>query len=219
MAVKPRSSETVEFAVKLPGSSDDESFIYLPIDAKFPSESYQRLVAAQEAGDVDAAKSASDELVQVIRREARRIRDKYIHENTTTPFAILFLPTESLYSEVLRQPGLAEQIQTECRVNIAGPSTLTSLLTSLQMGFRTLAIQKRSGEIAKHLGVVRKQFEGFTSLLENVHKKLESASKEVEKATKKSKTIERKLEKFETLPGVEPELRLADTEEPEHVFP
>ena len=148
-------------------------------------------------------KAASDALDLSIRREARRIRDKYISEKTTTPFAILFVPTEGLYSEILRRPGLADKVQLEYRVMIAGPTTLTALLNSLQMGFRTLAIQKRSGEIWKHLSVVKSQFSGFTNLLENVQKKLESASKEVDKATKKSKIIEKKLEKFEELPSAD----------------
>ena len=202
VAVKPRSSERVEFAVKMPGKEDQQkSFVYLPIDAKFPQEDYQRLVTAQEAGDVNAANTASDALDMAIRREARRIRDKYISEKTTTPFAILFLPTEGLYSEVLRRPGLADKLQRDYRVMVAGPTTLTALLNSLQMGFKTLAIQKHSSEIWKHLSVVKNQFAGFSTLLENVQKKLDSASKEVEKATKKSKTIEKKLEKFEELPA------------------
>ena len=200
--VKPRSGERVEFAVKLPGQDEDEgSFIYLPIDSKFPQEDYQRMLAAHEENDAEGAKSASDSLEQSICREARSIRDKYINEKTTTPFAILFVPTEGLYSEVLRRPGLADKLQREYRIMVAGPTTLSALLNSLQMGFRTLAIQKRSGEIWKHLSVVKKQFSGFSTLLENVQKKLDSASKEVDKATKKSKTIESKLQKFEELPA------------------
>lgn len=202
VAVKPRSQERVEFAVKMPGHEDnDDSFIYLPIDSKFPQEDYQRLVTAQEEGEPELAKSASDALELSIRREAKRIKDKYISEKTTTPFAVLFLPTEGLYSEVLRRPGLADRLQRDYRVLVAGPTTLTALLNSLQMGFRTLAIQKRSSEIWKHLSVVKSQFTGFSNILENVQKKLESASKEVDKATKKSKTIEKKLEKFEELPA------------------
>ncbi len=196
--LKKGSSESVEFAIKLPGQGgDDSEMVYLPIDSKFPMEDYQRLFAAQEDCDVEAVATSSAALEAAILRQAKTIRDKYITATTTTPFGIMFLPTEGLYLEVLNRPGLAEKVQTECSVLIAGPTNLTAMLTSLRMGFRTLAIQKRSGEIWKHLTTIKKDFSGFSTLLEGVQKKLLAASNDVERATTKSKKIEIKLNKFE----------------------
>jgi DNA recombination protein RmuC len=201
VSVRRGSQEVVEFAVKMPGSTEDsDDFVLLPIDSKFPQEDYHRLIAAQESADIEAVKTAAKSLENSIKREARTIRDKYVNPPRTTNFAVMFLPTESLYAEVLRQPGLAETIQREFRVMIAGPTTLAALLNSLSVGFRTLAIQKRSAEIWKLLGAVKTQFGTFSNLLENVQKKLNDASIAMDKAKKRSQMIERKLTKVEELP-------------------
>lgn len=215
ISVKGGSSETVEFAVKMPGSSDDDdACVLLPIDAKFPQEDYHRLIAAQESADPSAVKTAAKNLEMAIKREARTIRDKYINPPHTTNFAVMFLPTESLYAEILRQPGLSEHIQREFRVMIAGPTTLSALLNSLSVGFRTLAIQKRSAEIWKLLGAVKTQFSSFSTLLDNVQKKLNDASSAMSKARKRSQIIERKLTKVEELPQGQADMMLNTPEDP-----
>ena len=197
-AVKPRSAERVDFAIKLPGSaSGDGKPVYLPIDSKFPQEAYQRLVDASTRGEPVAIQRCHVELLSVVKKEAKRISDKYIHEAVTTPFAVLFLATEGLYAEVLREPGFADTIQREYRILVAGPTSLSALLASLQMGFQTLSLQQQSGQIWKHLSQIRKNFGEFSKLLEGVHKKLDSASLEVGKASKKSQTIENRLSRFE----------------------
>jgi len=219
VATKRGGSERVEFAVRLPGpEEDDDSVVWLPIDAKFPQEDYQRLVDAQERGDPEAADEASRQLEARIKGEGRSIRDKYVNPPQTTDFAIMFLPTEGLYAEVLRRPGLADGMQREYRVMVAGPTTLAALLNSLQMGFRTLAIQKRSSEVWKLLGAVKKQFGQFTGILEKVQKKLDEASSNIGDASKRSRTIESRLKKVEDLsPGeaerLLPELGSGDAEE------
>lgn len=211
VATKRGGSERVEFAVRLPGPEDDEnSVVWLPIDAKFPQEDYQRLVDAQERGDPEAADEASRQLEARIKAEGRSIRDKYVNPPQTTDFAIMFLPTEGLYAEVLRRPGLAEGMQQQYRVMIAGPTTLAALLNSLQMGFRTLAIQKRSSEVWKLLGAVKKQFGQFTGILEKVEKKLHEASSNIGDASKKSRTIESRLRSVEELPSGEAERLLPE---------
>jgi DNA recombination protein RmuC len=198
VAVKRGSAERVEFAIKLPGHSGDErEMVYLPIDSKFPMEDYQRLVAAQEACNVEAVAEYGNALETAVLKQARLIRDKYITSTTTTPFAIMFLPTEGLYLEILHRHGLVERVHNECRVTMVGPNNLTAMLGTLRHGFRTLAIQKRSGEIWKHLTTIKKEFSGFSGLLEGVQKKLQTASNEVDKAAAKSRTIEKKLAKFE----------------------
>jgi DNA recombination protein RmuC len=199
VAVRPRSAERVDFAIVLPGRGDDDDEVLLPIDAKFPMEDYQRLIDAQEAGDADAAVDAGRQLDTRIKLEARSIRDKYLNPPATTDFAILFLPTEGLYAEVLRRSSLAD-LQRDHRIILAGPTTLAALLNSLQMGFRTLAIQKRSSEVWKVLGDVKKNFGQFSDLLDRVNLKLEQASKTIVDATTKSRTIEKKLGKVEELP-------------------
>lgn len=196
---KANSREVVEFAIKLPGS-DSNSQVWLPIDSKFPIEDYQRLIQAQELGQIEMAATAAQELEGSIRKCAKDIRDKYISPPETTDFAILFLPTESLYAEALRRPGLSETLQRELRVTLAGPTTLGAILNSLQMGFRTLAIQKRSSEVWKVLGAVKTQFEQFGGILDGVQKKLQEANNVIEKASSKSRNIEMKLKKFESLP-------------------
>ena len=200
--VRPRADVQVEYAVKMPGPDDDggRDHIYLPIDAKFPREAYERLVHATEAADVDALERAHKELDTIILGFAREIREKYIAPPYTTDFAILFVPTEGLYAELLRRPGLADRLQRECRVNLAGPTTLAALLNSLQMGFRTLAIQKRSGEVWKLLGGVKTEFGRFEDWIAAVQKKLASASKEMDKAAVRTRQITKKLSKVQELP-------------------
>lgn len=197
--VKKGSLERVDFAIKLPGPEENAAPLLLPIDSKFPQEDYHRLVDAQEKADLAEVEAAVKQLEKTIMTQARSIRDKYISPPATTDFAILFLPTEGLYAEALRQTGLAEKLQRDLRIIIAGPTTLAALLNSLQMGFRTLAIQKRSGEVWKLLATVKKQFGQFGDVLEKTQKKLQEASNHIDKATKKSKTIERDLGKVEKL--------------------
>jgi DNA recombination protein RmuC len=203
--------ERVEFAVRLPGRGQDAGeVVWLPIDAKYPQEDYQRLVDAQDRGDAEAADRARKELESSIRKCAKDICDKYINPPNTTDFAIMFLPTEGLYAEVIRQTGLTDVIQRDCRVVVAGPTTLTALLNSLQMGFRTLAIQKRSSEVWKLLAAVKTEFGKFGSTLESVKKKLDEAANHIDKAASKSRTIERRLSKVEELPAGEAQLLLPD---------
>jgi len=210
VATRPGSAERVEFAVKLPGRDDqDGKVVWLPIDAKFPKEDYERLVEASERGDASAVEAAAAQLEARIRSEAKNIRDKYLEPPSTTDFGILYLPTEGLYAEALRRPGLLEALQRECRVNITGPTTLAALLNSLQMGFRTLAIQKRSGEVWNLLGAVKTEFGKFGDVIEKVQTKIEEAGKAIEGAQVRSRAIERKLKKVEELPAGESERILA----------
>ncbi|MDP2360706.1 MAG: DNA recombination protein RmuC [bacterium] len=200
---RPRSAEVVEFAVRLPGRGEGDDPVFLPIDAKFPKEDYERLVDASEQGDVAGVEAAVRQLEQRIRQEARGMRDKYIVPPQTTDFAILYLPTEGLYAEVLRRPGLADQVQRESRVMIAGPTTLAALLNSLQMGFRTLAIEKRSSEVWRMLAVVKRKFEGFRDTLEKAQKKIGEAGKVLADAQDDTRIMGDKLRKVEALPGAE----------------
>ena len=196
----PRSSEIVEFAVKLPGDAPDASQpLYLPIDSKFPIEDYDRLTAAAQAGDRDAAEKASADLARRVESFARDIRNKYLKPPRTTDFGILFLPTEGLYAEVLRRAGLAEKIQRECRVLVAGPMSLAALLNSLKMGFRTLAVQKNSAEISKTLVAVKSEFLKFGALLEKISKKLDEAQEAVSDTAKRHDIATRRLRKVESL--------------------
>ena len=196
----PRSGEVVEFAVKLPGEQGDASRpIYLPIDSKFPIEDYERLSAAAQIGDREAVEKASSELAKRVKSFAMDIRNKYIRPGVTTNFAILFLPTEGLYAEIIRREGLADEIQREQRVLIAGPTTLAALLNSLQMGFRTLAIQKNSAEIAKTLAVVKTDFLRFGELLEKISAKLSDAQNAVAKTVDRHRIASKRLEKVESL--------------------
>jgi DNA recombination protein RmuC len=210
VATRPGSAERVEFAIKLPGRDDqDGAVVWLPIDAKFPKEDYERLVDASERADAAAVDAAAAQLEVRIRAEAKNIRDKYLEPPSTTDFGILYLPTEGLYAEVLRRPGLLEALQREFRVNVAGPTTLAALLNSLQMGFRTLAIQKRSSEVWTLLGAVKTEFGKFGDVIEKVQKKIEEAGKAIEGAQVRSRAIERKLRKVEELPAAESERLLA----------
>lgn len=196
--------EVVEFAIKLPGREDGNgNAVWLPIDAKFPIEDYQRLVEAQERADAEAAETAAKMLTARIKGCAKDICDKYICPPRTTDFGIMFLPTEGLYAEVVRRSGLVESIQRECRVVIAGPTTFAALLNSLQMGFRTLAIQKRSSEVWKLLGAVKTEFGKFGDVLDGVKKKLEQASNTMDGAARRSRAIERKLRSVQELPAGE----------------
>lgn len=196
-----KGSEIVEFAIKLPGRDDDDGQVYMPIDSKFPQESYQRLVEALEAGSQELALVARRELEAAVKVAAKDIRDKYLHPPKTTDFGVMFFPTEGLYAEVIRIPGLMDKLQTDFRVTLAGPTTLSALLNSLQMGFRTLAIQKRSGEVWKILGAVKSEFGKFGDILDGVHKKLGEAAGRIEDASRKSRTIQSKLRLVEELPA------------------
>ena len=200
IATIPGSSERVEFAVRFPGSSDD-GVVWLPIDAKFPREDYERLLDAQERADSDDARSAGDALERRVREEAKRIRSKYVAPPHTTEFAILYLPTEGLYAEVLRRPGLFEALQREQRITIAGPTTLLALLTSLQIGFRTVAIEKRSAEVWRILEKAKSEFGKFGDVLDKVKEKLDQASKQIEHTGVRTRAIERSLREVDSLPG------------------
>jgi DNA recombination protein RmuC len=200
VATVPGSNERVEFAVRFPGSSVD-SVVWLPIDAKFPREDYERLLDAQEKADADGARVAGDALERRVRLEAARIRDKYVSPPSTTEFAILFLPTEGLYAEVLRRPGLVDALQRDQRIAVAGPTTLLALMTSFHMGFRTLAIEKRSSEVWKTLGAVKTEFSKFGDVLDSVKSKLDQASTQIEKTGVRTRAIERRLREVESLPS------------------
>jgi DNA recombination protein RmuC len=200
VAVRKRSNERVEFAIKLPNGPDENTPLWLPIDAKFPVEDYQRLVAAREAGDVDAVTTISRELENRVKSEARDIRTKYIAPPETTDFGILYLPTEGLYAEITQRRGLQELLQSQYRVMVAGPSTIAALLNSLQMGFRTLAIEKRSSEVWQVLAAVKGEFSKFGDILDKTQKKLQEASNNIEVASTKSRVIARRLDKVQDLP-------------------
>ena len=216
VATRPNSNERVEFAIRLPGremGEDDKRPVWLPIDAKFPMEDYQRLIEAQERAEPLAVELAAKALEMRLRDEAKKIRDKYAEPPYTTDFAILYLPTEGLYAEALRRPGLADGLQRDFRISIAGPTTLAALLNSLQMGFRTLAIEKRSSEVWAVLGAVKTEFGKFGDALESTRKKLEQATKSIESAGVRTRQIERKLKGVEALPTIEAQARLGNLEE------
>jgi DNA recombination protein RmuC len=203
VAVKKRSAERVEFAIRIPTRNDDDRSIWLPIDAKFPIEDYTRLVAARELGDAELSEKLSRDLEQRIKGEARKIKDKYIAPPETTDYAFLYLPTEGLYAEVTQRPGLQEFLQSEYRVVVAGPSTVAALLNTLQMGFRTLAIEKRSSEVWQILAAVKGDFGRFSELLEKTQKKLQEAGSNIELAATKSRVISRRLDKVQDMPQVQ----------------
>ena len=206
VAVKPGSAERVEFAVKLPGGAiEGDTPVWLPIDAKFPLESYQRLLAAQENGDRDGVEKAGKEMETQIKTEGKKIRTKYIAPPHTTDFAVMFLPSEGLYAEVLRRPGLFEFLQKEYRVTIAGPTTLAALLNSLHMGFRTLAIQERASEVWELLNNVKTEFEKFGAILDKTRKKLQEAAGAIDQMEVRSRAIERKLKVVDELPEIKSE--------------
>jgi DNA recombination protein RmuC len=210
-AVRRGSAERVEFAVKLPAKDEEKGTIYLPIDSKFPLEDYQRLLDAQEAGDAELAGEAAKQLENRIKLEARSIRGKYIHPPATTDFAILFLPFEGLFAEVLRRPGLWDTLQRD-RVIITGPTTLAAFLNSLQMGFRTLAIQKRSSEVWQLLGAVKTEFGKFGDILDKTKKKLQEATNTMDDAATRSRAIERRLRDVQELPAADTGTLLGELE-------
>lgn len=196
---KPNSKEIVEFAICLPGQDDKP--LWLPIDSKFPQESYQQLLDAADTGDTDAIDRSTKALLKNIKKSAKDIADKYIAPPHTTDFAILFLPTEGLYSEVLRQPGMVDELQNQHRIVVAGPTTLAAILNSLCMGFRTLAIEKRSSEVWQVLAAVKTEFDKFGEVLSRVKRQLDTASKTIDDTQRRTRVMQRKLQKTETLPA------------------
>lgn len=196
---KPNATEFVEFAIKLPGKGDGES-VLLPVDSKFPVEDYRRLVDSEELGDIDAITDARKSLENSIKLFAKDIHDKYIETPYTTDFGIMFLPTESLYCEVLKNTALIETLSQKYRVVVSGPTTFVALLNSLQMGFRTLAIEKRSSEVWSLLGTVKSEFEKFGDLLDKTNKKLQEIGNTMAKASTKTRVIQRKLKDVVALP-------------------
>lgn len=196
---KPKSNDLVEFAIKLPGRNDNE-FVWLPVDSKFPIEDYSRLVDAEEAADTSLILENRKKLENSIKSFAKDIHDKYIESPFTTDFGIMFLPTESLYCEVLKNTGLCEFISQKYRIVVSGPTTFVALLNSLQMGFKTLAIEKRTSEVWQLLGTVKSEFGKFGDILDKTNKKLLEISNTMELASRKTRTIERKLKNVEELP-------------------
>lgn len=209
---KKGSSEPVEFAIKLPGRSEDESaFVYLPIDAKFPKDTYEHLLAAYESAIPEDIEAATKNLETVIKKMAKDIRDKYLDPPNTTDFAIMFLPFESIYAEVIRRSSLIDQLRTEFQITVAGPTTLMAILNSLQMGFRTLALQKRSSEVWKVLGSVKKEFEVFGGLLEKAQKNIQTGLGQLDDVVgTRTRAIQRQLRNVETLPAVEAAIELPE---------
>ncbi len=203
VVTKPGSKNVVDFAIKLPGKSDNGEPLWLPIDAKFPNEDYERLLDAQGRADVIGAEAAGKALELRIRLEAKSINEKYVEPPHTTDFAILFLPTEGLYAEVLRRPGLMESLQREHRITLAGPTTLLAMLSSLQMGFRTLALEKRSSEVWQVLGAVKTEFTKFGDVLARVKSQTETVLKTIDGAETRSRAMGRALKKVEALPDAQ----------------
>ena len=197
--VNNSSKDLVDFAIKLPDKGSLKGFILMPIDAKFPLEDYQRLVAAQEQGDLKQIDESTKSLTSRIKLEAKSIKEKYIMPPITTDFAVLYLPIESLYAEVLRQPGLFENLQQNFRVTVAGPTTIAAILNSYQLGFRTLAIAEQTSKVWETLTTIKGEFSKFGDLLDKTRDKLIQATNTIDSASKKSRTIESKLKKVETL--------------------
>jgi DNA recombination protein RmuC len=219
---KPNSGETVEFAIRLPGPADSDKPVWLPIDAKFPREAYERLIDASENADKDGVEAALKALRTGILKSAKDISDKYVSPPHTTDFAIMFLPTEGLYAEVLRIPGLIDELQTQRRVVVAGPTNLAALLNSLRMGFRTLAIEQRSSEVWQVLSAVKTEFSKFGDVLDKVNKQLHAASNTIEQSGVRTRAMERKLRDVEQMPEAESvallgldDLGVGDDDEPE----
>jgi len=213
IATRPGSRERVEFAIKFPGRDDEGLPVWLPIDAKFPLEDYQRLQDAQEAGDPVLMEAAAKALEARVRLEARSIAEKYLEPPFTTEFGLLYLPFEGLYAEVLRRPGLFEQLQRDVRVTVCGPTTLSALLNSLQMGFRTLAIEKRSSEVWKVLGAVKGEFAKFGETLARTKAQLQSVANSIGDAEMRTRQMARKLKGVETLADAEVREVLGPAEE------
>ncbi len=202
VATKKGSSDRVEFAIKMPGK-DDDSLVYLPIDSKFPVENYSRLIAAYENGEKVEIEKYSKALAADVKEQAKKISTKYLDPPMTTDFGIMFVPTESLYAEILRIPGLSDEVRQKHHVSITSPSTLPVALNGLLMGFKTVAIEKRSAEVWQTLGAVKTQFGKFSDLLEGVQKKLQESANKIESAKTTSRQIERKLKNVEELPESE----------------
>ncbi|HEX5806658.1 MAG TPA: DNA recombination protein RmuC [Macromonas sp.] len=214
VATRPGSRNVVDFAIRLPGKSDDGSPVWLPIDAKFPNEDYERLLDAQGRADPVAAEAAAKALETRIRLEAKSIAEKYLEPPHTTDFALLFLPTEGLYAEVLRRPGLVELLQREHRVTLAGPTTLLAMLNALQMGFRTLALEKRSSEVWQVLGAVKTEFGKFGDVLAKVKTQTQTVLNSLESAEVRSRAMGRALRQVEALSDDAAQQRLGDGLEP-----
>jgi DNA recombination protein RmuC len=213
IATRPGSKNVVDFAIKLPGKSDNGEPLWLPIDAKFPNEDYERLLDAQQRADAVAAELAARALEARIRLEAKSIAEKYVEPPYTTDFAILFLPTEGLYAEVLRRPGLMEGLQREHRITLAGPTTLLAMLSSLQMGFRTLALEKRSSEVWQVLGAVKTEFGKFGDVLAKVKSQTETVLNTLGSAETRSRAMSRALRQVEALPEAESQALLPTDKE------
>jgi DNA recombination protein RmuC len=211
---KKGSTEPVEFAIKLPGRSEDESaFVYLPIDAKFPKDTYEHLLAAYESTIPEDIEAATKNLETVIKKMAKDIRDKYLDPPNTTDFAIMFLPFESIYAEVIRRSSLIDQLRTEFQITVAGPTTLMAILNSLQMGFRTLALQKRSSEVWKVLGTVKSEFEKFGGMLEKAQKNIQTGLGQLDEVVgTRTRAIQRQLRNVESLPAADAQKMLPDSE-------
>jgi len=198
--------EKVEFAIRLPGSSEKQSYVYLPIDSKFPIEDYHRIINAYDEGNLTEVENARKSMIQRIKNCAKDIRDKYINPPVTTDFAMLFLPFEGLYAEVLRNVGLFESIMRDYHIIICGPTTTAAVINSLQVGFRTLAIQKKTSEVWKILASIKSEFGKFGTILEKTQKKLQEASNNIEEASHRSRQIEKRLDKVQELPVEEVEI-------------
>ena len=204
VATREDSSERVEFAIRLPGRSDDPNdCVWLPIDSKFPQEDYLRLSEAAQSADAEAVAQSTRELLRSITQSAKTIAEKYLNPPQTTDFAVLYLPTEGLYAEVLRQPGLVSQLQQDYRVVVSGPTTIAALLSSLRLGFRSLAIEQQASEVWQVLGAVKTEFGRFGDVLAKVKKQLATASNTIESTERRTRAMARTLRKVEQLPGAE----------------
>ena len=212
---KPRSNQRVDFAIKLPGRSDDGTAVWLPIDAKFPREDYERLLDAQDRADPMAAEASAKAMESRIRQEAKSIAESYLAPPHTTDFAILFLPVEGLYAEVLRRPGLMDSLQRDYRVTLAGPTTLLAILNSLHMGFRTLALEKQASEVWKVLGAVKTEFDRYGEWVAKVREQVQKAADTLDRADTRSKQMRRVLKGVEALPEAEALQRLPLNLDPE----
>jgi DNA recombination protein RmuC len=201
---RPDSRESVEYAIRLPGPKDDpDACVWLPIDSKFPQEDYLRIQDAADKGDADGVQRATEALSRSIRSSAQEIHDKYIDPPHTTDFAIMFLATEGLYAEVLRQPALVEQIQLQWRIVVAGPTSLAAILSSLRVGFQTLAIEQRAAEVWKVLSAVKTEFGKFGEVLDKVRRQLSTATRTIEQTGVRTRAMERRLRSVEELPEAE----------------
>jgi DNA recombination protein RmuC len=200
--IRPGSGQRVEYAIKLPGNDEGDGPLWIPVDAKFPTEDYERLIDASERGDVAQVEAASKALEMRIRAAAKDVCEKYVHPPHSTDFGVLFLPTEGLFAEVIRRPGLIDALQRDCRIVVTGPTTLMALLNSLRMGFRTLAIQKRSSDVWRVLAAVKTEFGKYGEVMDKVQKKLQEASNTIDDVAVRRRAIDRKLRDVEVLPDL-----------------